>query len=133
MVGSKQEDEVPGTKRKAKGWLLLAAAFILLPLPVLRVPLARPVDVQVGPIHLWAGTTVRHSTMTRDQPRQGVAPVSFTTPEVHDLSNRPYRVRSPVTGCTLRLADWVYYVVWFQGSAVTPAAPPPGSGPQPAP
>lgn len=133
MGDTKRAEFAPGGRRGVNGWLLLAAGLILLPLLVLLAPIVRPIDAQLGPMHLWAGTTVRHATMTRDQPRQGLAPISFTTREVHDLNNQPYRVRGAVTGCTLRLADWVYYVIWFQGSSAAPPPPPPGSGPQAAP
>lgn len=110
-----QEESTPGARRRCNGWLLLAAIGVLLPLLLLLVPVARPIHAQLGTMCVFAGTVVRHSTMTRDQPPQGLAPIRISNPTVHDLNNVAYRARGPVTGCTVRLADWVYYVAWFQG------------------
>lgn len=115
MVRAEKENPESGKKRRTGGWLALAGMVFLLPVLALVIPAAHPIDAQLGSIHLWVGTTFRHSTMTAAQPRQGLAPVTFTTTQVHDLNDRPYQVKGAVRGATFRLADWVYYAIWFQG------------------
>lgn len=112
LVAEQSAEKTAGRGRRWPLYLALCLLGLLLFIPL--APVLYPVRWQLGNVWVLVGTT----RISEDSllPKPGIHRLDQVRDELEDPQGVRYQVDGGVHAATVRVSNWIYYVLWFKGS-----------------
>jgi hypothetical protein len=103
-------------KREGHRWLPFAIAALLLLVFLPLVPLVYPIRCRIGGQMVMAGLSEIKTPVPPQGPRFNQFNAQAPIEDPDEQRSATYAAHSVVSTGTVRVGDWIYYVIWFTGN-----------------